>query len=832
MIKIYTEDGLELPISKESVKISDENNAFSDGFKVYHSKRPFLILESPVTEKALGSRYISSNDRKKEYNVKVQFLNETFDGVITVLGYLKKSRKSNIRFGSELLTITDSSIKDFFGTYYLGDQIEYSETSNIILDQSFITQIENYENLEYPDVDFNFPSIFVKGITSENEDFNLSSDFLNQRNFITSEFVVNTLNNVYQNYYSVINSNSLVPMPYLMALIEKPLHSIGWALEGDFKEDDFNKKILIIPSVDNNTRLQINEGIVINYEDFPGWVEQGVPPFKLINFELGDLILGTHILKITFNNIPYTSLGNVNLKIFRYNDDGTVDNLFEDLNIVPHTNYNYETSFEFEVTDENKSETYYISYGHPGRANPDETDIRIINEAFEQKNFVQFHPTIELNRFIPDWTYLELLNNVKLLRNLTIDFDETRKRVVMNYNNSYIRNYDYVDLSGYPIEIIKDDNGSIISYLVNYANASNSELDDNTKQFTNSFKILTHGAQTINSTVEELEEDGVPICIYEQGPFVSKYFQGKSLSLEDENGSLFNLDWKTWIEFLENSSELEAVAYLPIDVIKQIQLKRKIYFNCIQFAVTKIDYEVSNKRLIEVKLYLRNINIKTAAFQEENPNLPQGIIINSVVLGSLYFSNIFNINYSIFGFTEINLTAICRKLTQPYFNGIIYDDTVIQKDNITNPSNDFVLLPLPPEYGWYEITLEQNNLISNKFYIELEEPIVGATKEIKWSLISSTNSIGNFLIEYNFLLLDNTATILGTRRDINGNQLDPLESGNTLIKNITNLSDYPSGSTMEVEFPTPGYWYVYISFSSAQSNNRPDENSPVGFEIY
>lgn len=832
MIKIYTSSGEELPLVNNSIKISKENNAFSDNITVYHNKYPFLIKEGKVTESFLGSKHLLVSSRNKKHSVKVQFLNETFDAELTVLGYLTDSRKCNIRFGSELLTITETSIKDFFSSYYFGDQIEYSETTNILLDQSFITEIETYKNKSYPEVDFNFPAIYIEGINSDDENFNLPSDFLNMRNLINFEFQLNSIENVYENYYNIINSNSLAPMPYLMALIERPLQSIGWALEGDFKDDELNSKILLIPDTNNNTLLQLNEGITIDYNDFSDWVSIGNPPYKRYRLYLNRFILGKHTLKITMHNIPYTSLGGVYFRIYEIDSDNNSELIFEEENIVPYTFFNYEVNFDFEVTNNNINNYYRLVYGHPFSSDPEDVDIRIINEKFDVKNFVQFHPTIELSRYIPDWSYIQLLNNIKLLRNCSIDFNEERKRVIINYNSKYISNYDYVDISRFPVKISDDSNSENISFTVQYANKESEQIDDQ-KNFPVPFKILTHGPQTITSSISEIEEEGQTITIYDTGIYTSESFEGKTLSLEDENGSLYNLNWKVWFDFLENSSELDIIAALPIDLVSKIQEKKKVYFNCIQFAVTKIEYSVSTKKIIEVKLYLKNINIKNSELSAPIQTPSQTIVINDVTIYTLDPYNSFVLIYTISGFTSVNLTATCQKLTQPYTDGIVYDNEVLVKNNITNATTDSVQVPLPSDdyYGWYEISLSQDGVVSNKFYLELEEPVIITPKQITWELISSSGLKGSFKLEYNFLLLDNSATILGTKRDINGNQLDPFNADNTIFKNINNMSDYPSGSIIEVEFPATGYWYVYISFSSSQSNNRPDEDSVLGFLI-
>ncbi|WP_064967967.1 hypothetical protein [Tenacibaculum ovolyticum] len=693
MIKIYSTSGEEINVVKSSINITKENNAFSTDFSVFHSKYPFLIKEDIVAVRNFGNRHLATAGRNKEFEVLVQFGSETHKGFLIITDYLKGSRKCNIRFGSELLTIIKTSISSFFGNHYFGAEIPYSETINTPIDpNTFMDAVSVHALKKYPEVDFCFPAMSIPDFFKEDGILKPNTP-LNFRELFGTDLQTN---NLYKsdalNFYRSLDYMSLNPMPYLMALVEKPLKSIGWKLEGDFKNDSFNEKIIIVPKVHNNTLFQINTGYVMPIDNMTNGSKQHIVTHDKLE-------KGTFSVELNLKGINNAAGVSVTALVRRGSDSlysETIDT--ED----------FKGSFEFEVTEENKTENLVFLYSHQNSTTPNSGEFIIKGNSYAEKNAVLFHPTVDLKRYVPDWSFLDLLNNLKELRNLKIDIDEQRKVVSMNYNTKFLSNFDYVDLTGYIFKQKSLKNNTVGEYRISYADEPS---NGKTGSIANVFK-------TNYSDKGDFDKDGVTLAIYDGGNEVIEFFEDKSLKLDESLGSLYNIAWRDWLFFLNNSSTIQAEAYLPQIVVEQLGKKHKIYYDTIQYAVTKIDYSLSSNELIKVQMTLRNIlrngAVSNTDFVVSNPE--KEIILNSLTRNTFSYY----LHYTLVNFTAFNGRMIAKQLTQNPDLGIEYTGKEYFEDNVSNPEKGTVSIFYleANKTSWWELqaTNFDGSVVSNKMY--------------------------------------------------------------------------------------------------------------------
>lgn len=753
MIRIISEKDLEINIVKNTFKIEKKNNSFSNTFSVYHSKFPFLILEDVNTLKSFGPKDLKSTERNKTFNVLVQFNSITYFGKINILEYLNGVRKCDLKFGSELLNISDQKITNFFGNYYFSEPIEYSERVNEYFDQSsFVNKIDEHSLKSYPEVDFNFKMLVASNFY-EGEDFSTIQGF-NMKNFVTDrKLVLNTRTNIFLNYYRIINRNSLVPMPYLMAMIERPLKSIGWKLKGDFVDDDFNRKIVHIPKVNNNCFLLHNQGLTISLNDF--YDVTGVKHYTLLHEGYKE---GKYKISVKFFNINKSSNSDssVRFRIYTF-EDNVYNYLLDEDNLAPVSGSDFETEYELEINADNINSRTYFSYYHPNNSLPESHEIKITSEKYEEKEMVLFHPTVNLKRFLPDWTYIDLLNNVKKLRNLKIDFEEQTKTLYINYNSNYIKNTDYVNIDNNVIKIKSDKNKTKSTYEVRYANQTESN-SESVQTFSNPFKIFDiKENEVFNTSKEYFDSEGVSISLEKDDVFLTNYYNGQSLFLDkEENGSQYNKVWRDWINFLSNSSVLTVEAFLPLNKILNIEKLQKVYFNNNVFAVKKSTYQDSKEELIRVEFELENILVNTFSVDgqvvSKSLNIVNVEVNDTVLFGGSFF--VFKVFYNQNGLLPLNAKLTARKLLQNPNDGIVYDDNIVLlQEPVVNVSSTELIIPFPPiDYeGWYEFVLEQDGVISNKYYKEFSLPdLNGNQKIILKKIYKSGNVNGDFLFEVSF----------------------------------------------------------------------------------
>jgi hypothetical protein len=722
MIRIFTKDNnIEINVIKNTLKIRTENDAFSTDVKVYHNKYPFLISEDLNTITGLGNRHLLSVGRNKITEVIVQFNKKTFAGKLNILEYVTGARKCDLRFGSDLLSISDKKIADFMPTHYFNGVIPYTETVSEYFEQSdFIQNIEDFTAKQYPEVNFQMPNLFVTDYYTEDKDLYDVDHSFNYRSFLTDKkFILNSRNLVFLNFYRVLNKSSFVPMPYLMALLELPLASIGWKLKGDYKDDPLNSKIIVIPDVNNNTLLKLNEGFVFNLLDFGGWINiYPNPPVLTTLLNFSQFIIGTHTLKIDFKKIPKPSNGLVWLKVFQRkmnNTEGLEDIILLDQpNLAPINKADFSSEVEIKVDANSANDNLYMSYSHPNFQFPEEHNFTIESSNYEPKDMILFHPTVELNRFVPDWTFIELINNLKEFQNLKSTIDETTKTLTLNYNQKFITDFNFVNLTEDAVRITGFKNTDNSEYQIIYADETPSE-EEGVKVIQNKFK-------TDYTTISNFQKEGVTLALYDLGIFATSAINEKTLLLDKSNNSLYHLNFKDWISFLNNASAITAEAYLSHTKITEIEEKQKIYFDSILYAVKDMVYDIGDQ-LNKVTFELRNV----IGVSSSNQSLivAKSIVINSLDLiapnglfGSFYWS--ITSKYSVAGFNLFNGTVTAKQLIQNPNLGVVYSGTEITDGNVLISGQKELYIPFGNYDGWYEVQINYDGVFSNNMYLEVD----------------------------------------------------------------------------------------------------------------
>jgi len=99
-------DTTELDYVKKTLSIKRENNAFSPDFEVSHTTHPFLIIENDKSITALGPRDLTTVFKVKTVTVTVVEMDQHYVGELQIRQYTNGFRKANLRYASNLLTLT------------------------------------------------------------------------------------------------------------------------------------------------------------------------------------------------------------------------------------------------------------------------------------------------------------------------------------------------------------------------------------------------------------------------------------------------------------------------------------------------------------------------------------------------------------------------------------------------------------------------------------------------------------------------------------------------------------------------------------------------------
>jgi len=214
-----------------------------------------------------------------------------------------------------------------------------------------------------------------------------------------------------ENYYiitgeiiAVHNENVPAPQLFLLGLLEYVFASQGWKIAGDFTEDAFVKRLLLLSQKNNLCKVNIGPGPeVITWEDFE---DLGLFYWRFFRYTFVPDSAGTY-------NFSYKV--NEPLRPGGIKTDGFVSNIRHGNNVtIPsllsltdvYSNYNdpdnlvFEGEFSVSVSDDMAGQNYYIFY-RLSNAYDYAPTIEIIRQK-EAKPFNMMHPTINLGRYAPE----------------------------------------------------------------------------------------------------------------------------------------------------------------------------------------------------------------------------------------------------------------------------------------------------------------------------------------------------------------------------------------------------------------------------------------------
>lgn len=634
LIKIFAND-IELDVVKETLTITKENNAFTKDFKVSYSDFPFLIVENIKTIKALGGRDITSVNKPKIVPVVVEELNERYSGELQILSYLKGFRKVNLKYASELLTIMDKSISSFMPIVSVipGEEnpIPFSEESNAIIPGEWTGYVNDFANKSYPDVKYNFPMMYWKN--KFGVDLGDDNEWINYKQHINffdenGDYALNSYTDGV-----VDNNNVAAPQIYLLSPLFYALQSLGWKMEGDFTNSEFIKRLIFLSTKNNLCKISISAATeVLNYSATPIWTSfiDGFFANTYINFRTRLEFTVPSDGKYTLNwmyeidddsNDPS---GRIKTYVLAFRSYQTLFGATKEVNKTRLFNNNTNGIKKFSGNNEfncKAGDKIIISYCNLHQKLPIDYTISVV-KVEETKTLHQFHPTIELGRYLPDWSFGTYLNEMKKLFNLKIDIDDFRKRVNINFNEDIIEKSEKEILKK-SLEIKVQDQPPFTYFHLKFQNDIDSSLwisRSSVELFTeqksefvdileSKFKLVPNNGYTAELSESLEDKDGVGLMIYNQVffPYISNNFSNQTLTLEGQNG-IYQRFWKNWLKFRLNATPVEMTGYFTETELSKIQKKLRTNIDRQDYLVSSIGYSETDQSNFEVLLKIESVN--------------------------------------------------------------------------------------------------------------------------------------------------------------------------------------------------------------------------------
>lgn len=615
-------DNLELDFVKETLTIRKENNALIRNFKVSHSNFPFLVVENKTTKQILGPREITSVNKKRVVTVDVYENDLKYYGELTIKEYLNGYRKCDLKYASPLLEIMNKKIAEFMpvisvvtGLPTSNDYIEES-INPITGDSSWPDYVENIITQGFPNVKWNFPMMYWKdkfGADLESTDeWFAYKDFVNffddAGNYLLNTVVEEDLN------FTITNVQVPMPQVYIQTPLFYALESIGFTSEGDFLNNSFIKKIMMLSFKNNLCKFypslppeEISFG-PLNFE--------GLGYFKAV-FNLTTASVGTYLIRYRFTEPLYTGSGPVTSKTFKVSFDGATDGY---THVRSATGKIYEAAVEINVKESQLGLPIKFSYLTPQNTMP---DYEITIELKSEKASYKLHPTIDFSRYVPDWTFGTYLNNIKNWFNLDVDIDDLRNKLVINLNEEWFLNQVPVQLQK-NLQIISYQQTPYEAFLLKHENDEDTALwitRESVEVYTNQNQV---NAQTLDgkfkdipilfetaSLSDEIEnKNGVGLIIYNHqlGPKTAASFDGKTLKIDGEGG-IYDVFWKKFLKFRINASVIELTGGFTKTEIGQILKAKRIYNHHQDYAVALLEYKELKQDNYLVTFKVESVNL-------------------------------------------------------------------------------------------------------------------------------------------------------------------------------------------------------------------------------
>ncbi len=624
LIKIFAND-IELDFVKDTLSIKKENTALTRDFKVAHSTFPFLIIENLAAKQALGTRSLASINKIKTVEVTIFEGGKKYLGELQILSYLNGFRKCNLKYASELLSIMNKKISEFMPIVSVipgeTSPIPFTETGGAMQTPyghptDWLTYPVSFINQGFPTVKWQFPTMdwknkFGEALTATDDwvDYqgriNLFNEELTQ--FVENEYVDTTYEVI-----SVTNKNVPSPQVYLLAPLFYALASKGFTAIGDFYTNSFIKKLLIQSSKTNLTETALTK--LLHTFTFPAaWISYGGSFYKRETTTVP--VAGDYTIEYSFTFAGPASYSAIPLYQFRYNNVAFVSTLVFAINEITTSSFTVTGSLDLTL----KTSTLDLILHSKTSTMP--TSFSVVLKKNFAKNWKQMHPTIELGRYVPEWTFATYLNALQNLFNLQINIDDFSKKMELNFNDESL-NSGEKQIINKSLAVTGYDQTPNNAFLLKYENDEDAALwittagavtygtqtSDFSENLSSKFKLIPH-TYTANLSEETDSKTGVGLMIYDHAnfPYTTTEFSGQNLNISG-TGGIYETYWKKWLKFRLNASQVEMSGpFTETELNKIIDLKR-IFIDNQEYMIQDVQYSETLQDNFDVKFNLLSVN--------------------------------------------------------------------------------------------------------------------------------------------------------------------------------------------------------------------------------
>lgn len=624
-------EGITLDYERADLNIKKENNALRSSFKVAHTSYPLRVINNNNAKIALGDLSIRSTTKRISYECEVIIGASVYNGVLDVKkpGNNQKFIEVDITFGSVLIALVDKKISDFLPSVNIKGQdplqVPFSDQSLSVHNAQdlYSAQVSEYQLKVFPEVYYQYPQLNHPDRyddTAADEDHRFYSKKVNARDYNTGVLLENFTR--FENDEVVpYNLNVLSPQVFAMAPIVRAFESLGYAVAGTFVDHAIFNLLLFTSFEDQMTEVTILPPVT-SYAISGNW-ESG-----LITFFEGFSPLITYLIKSRFPYPP--EIGDYKM-ILEFDMTGHTDGFGFGFLCLDADGDSIGRIFQFEqevitqeyffsVTEENSDQDLDFIYYSQAQEFPTAYSIKVVPDV-EDTTLYDMHPTIEFDRYVPDWNVIEAVNNFKNLFNLEVYIDDIEQVVYMNFNEHKLLSEDWYELQGnfresgilavsqeyFSLKMANDDDAMVLSSRDGILIST--ENPPNTTEIENKFKEVPYSNSTATLSEDLKDRAGQGLMIYNliATPYIASSFAGVRLRMSGPDGLHENF-WKVWLRYRLNASPLTISAPLTNTQIVLIEKLQRFYANNQRYIVDTMVIKDSGGLFLDVDLQVETVN--------------------------------------------------------------------------------------------------------------------------------------------------------------------------------------------------------------------------------
>jgi hypothetical protein len=621
--------GVDLNYVKEDISITDINNSFTREFYHPHTTYPLRLVEDNNYVAAFGKFDITSRNKKKYFPGEITLAGINHPIEIEIIGRAGINFiKINIVILDDLYPILNRPIKDFMPKINLMGQnpdlhpyTEQSENRHVAW-LAFLADAMNRQYLIFPESDYIYPNIELPMEETKDPEYEgvwkHFEGYINRRrdNFqlLLNSVIFDEENGVFE----VENKNIVAPQVYLLAPLKKALESIDYKATGDLMSNLFIRSSIFEISANQMTDW---EATIPGESLYLGTTWYNFP-IQFINIPL--------IARKANKLIESPGRWTVKWKLFVDQMAQGAQSIFGmglgfDDSIDQWSYFDspgeYEGEFILDLNILHVNKTLEIWYFHRDYIDPVSYSIEFSYTPEAAVIYKDVHPTIELGRYVPDWTLGEYINNLKNLYNLKIDIYHENRTVNFSFNRDFIKNKKnhvtipqscLLDIKNIEEEFycVKHSDNRDDYVLIQDGEVTVNTLfnSDKTKIFETAFKYVPWGRGTNVLTPEYLDMDGVGLLLYK--PNLTGYTVPSidffNYLIPGQYG-IYATFWRDWISFLIKSNPVDCSTVVSPLMLQKLKSSKSAYINHQAFIIESLKYKPEINDSFRVDMVLRSL---------------------------------------------------------------------------------------------------------------------------------------------------------------------------------------------------------------------------------